>query len=37
VYSALTYYDDHREEIDQAIRSDEERVAELRLRIPSKR
>jgi uncharacterized protein (DUF433 family) len=36
VYAALAYYYDHREEIDQAIRADEEFVAELRKRIPSK-
>ena len=36
VYAALTYYYDHREEVDQAIRADEEFVTELRKRIPSK-
>jgi uncharacterized protein (DUF433 family) len=36
VYAALTYYYDHREEIDQSIRADEEFVAELRRQIPSK-
>lgn len=36
VYAALTYYYDHREEIDRSIREDEELVAELRKRIPSK-
>jgi len=36
VYAALTYYYDHREEIDQAIRADEAFVTELRKRIPSK-
>ena len=36
VYAALAYYYDHREEVDQAIKKDEELVAELRKRIPSK-
>lgn len=36
VYAALTYYYDHREEIDQAIRTDETFIEELRRRIPSK-
>jgi uncharacterized protein (DUF433 family) len=36
VYAALAYYFDHRQEIDQAIRADEEFVAELRKRTPSK-
>ena len=36
VYSALAYYYDYREEIDQAIRDDEALVAELRSRNPSK-
>lgn len=36
VYAALAYYYDHREGIDQAIRSDEEFVAALRQRLPSK-
>jgi uncharacterized protein (DUF433 family) len=35
VYAALTYYYDHREEIDQSIRADEEIVAQLRRQIPS--
>jgi uncharacterized protein (DUF433 family) len=35
VYAALTYYYDHREEIDRAIRADEEFVAELRKNTPS--
>jgi uncharacterized protein (DUF433 family) len=35
VYAALAYYFDHREEIDQAIRVDEEFIAELRRRTPS--
>ncbi len=35
VYAALAYYD-HREEIDQAIRTDEALVAELRRETPSK-
>ena len=36
VYAALSYYYDHREEIDQAIRADEDFVADLRQRTPSK-
>lgn len=36
VYAALAYYYDHREEIDQAIRADEEFIATLRQRSPSK-
>ncbi|MCL5959729.1 MAG: DUF433 domain-containing protein [Chloroflexi bacterium] len=36
VYAALAYYYDHRESIDQAIREDEDLVADLRRRIPSK-
>jgi len=36
VYAALAYYYDHREEIDQAIRADEEFIAALRQRSPSK-
>ncbi len=36
VYAALAYYDDHREEIDQQIRDDEEFVEALRKRTPSK-
>jgi uncharacterized protein (DUF433 family) len=36
IYAALAYYYDHREEIDRAIRSDEEFIARLRQRIPSK-
>jgi len=36
VYAALAYYYDHREEIERAIRSDEEFIVELRKRIPSK-
>jgi uncharacterized protein (DUF433 family) len=36
VYAALTYYYDHREEVDQAIRADDEFVSKLRQRIPSK-
>ena len=36
VYAALAYYYDHREEVDQAIKKDEELVAELRKRIVSK-
>lgn len=37
VYAALAYYYDHREAIDQTVRDDDEFVAELRKRIPSKR
>jgi len=36
VYAALAYYYDRRAELDEAIRSDESYVAELRRRIPSK-
>lgn len=36
VYAALTYYYDHRQEIDDAILADESYVAELRNRIKSK-
>ncbi|HVC32478.1 MAG TPA: DUF433 domain-containing protein [Chloroflexota bacterium] len=36
VYAALTYYYDHREDIDRSIKADEEFVAELRKRNPSK-
>ena len=36
VYAALTYYYDHRQEIDEAIVADESYVAELRKRITSK-
>ncbi|HLB12134.1 MAG TPA: DUF433 domain-containing protein [Dehalococcoidia bacterium] len=36
VYAALAYYYDHREDIDRAIRADEDLIAELRRRIPSK-
>lgn len=36
VYAALAHYYDHREEIDQSIRSDETFIAELRQRTPSK-
>lgn len=36
VYAALAYYYDHRQEIDEAILSDESYAAELRNRIPSK-
>lgn len=36
VYAALAYYYDHREEIDRVIREDEEFIAELRRRTPSK-
>ena len=36
VYAALTYYYDHRQEIDEAIVADESYVAELRKRISSK-
>ncbi len=35
VYAALAYYFDHREEIDQAIRADEEFTAALRKRSPT--
>ena len=36
VTAALTYYYDHRQEIDEAILADESCVAELRKRIKSK-
>ena len=36
IYAALTYYYDHRQEIDEAILADESYVAELRKRINSK-
>lgn len=36
VYAALTYYHDHREEIDQAISLDEAFITELRKRTPSR-
>ena len=36
VYAALAYYYDHREEIDRAIAGDEEFVAALRQRVPSR-
>ncbi len=36
VYAALAYYHEHRPAIDAAIRADEELVAELRRRFPSK-
>jgi len=36
VYAALAYYYDHRAELDEAIRSDDAYVAELRRRIPCK-
>lgn len=36
VYAALAYYYDHREVIDRAIREDEEFIAELRRRTPSR-
>ena len=36
VYAALAYYHDHRDEIDAAIRADDEFAAELRRRTPSK-
>jgi len=35
VYAALAYYYDHREEIDRAMRADEEFIAALRKRTPS--
>lgn len=35
IYAALAYYYDRREEIDRAIRDDEEFIAELRRRTPS--
>ena len=36
IYAALTYYYDHRQEIDEAVLADESYVAELRKRIKSK-
>jgi uncharacterized protein (DUF433 family) len=36
VYAALAYYYDHREQIDRTIMTDQEFIAELRKRIPSK-
>jgi len=36
VYAALTYYYDHRQEIDEAILADESYVVELRKRIKPK-
>ena len=36
VYAALTYYYDHRQEIDNAVLADESTVFELRKRIMSK-
>lgn len=36
VYAALSYYYDHRHEIDEAVLADESYVAELRKRIKSK-
>lgn len=36
IYAALTYYYDHRQEIDQAILADESYIAELRSRATSK-
>jgi len=36
VYAALTYYYDHRQEIDEAILADESYIVELRKRINSK-
>jgi len=36
VYAALSYYYDHRAEIDEAMRTDESFVAGLRSRTPSK-
>jgi uncharacterized protein (DUF433 family) len=36
IHAALAYYFDHREEIDQAIASDEAFVEELRQRLPSR-
>jgi uncharacterized protein (DUF433 family) len=35
VYAALTYYYDHRQEIDEAILADESYVVELRKQITS--
>ena len=36
VYAALTYYHDHRAEVDAAIEADEAFVADLRRRTPSR-
>ena len=36
VFAALTYYHDHRDEIDRSIKADEAFVAELRKQTPSK-
>jgi uncharacterized protein (DUF433 family) len=36
VYAALAYYYDHRQEIDRAIRADDEFIAQLRKQTPSK-
>ena len=36
IYAALTYYYDHRQEIDEAILADESYVVELRKRITPK-
>lgn len=36
IYAALTYYHDHRAEIDESIRSDETFVQNIRKRTPSK-
>lgn len=36
IYAALAYYYDHRQEIDQAILTDESYIAELRSRTTSK-
>ena len=36
VYTALTYYHDHQDDINAAIRAEEELVNEMRQRYPSK-
>lgn len=36
VYAALTYYHDHRAEVDASIEADESFVADLRRRTPSR-
>ena len=36
VYAALTYYYDHQEEVDEAMRADEALVEELRRQSPSR-
>lgn len=36
VYAALTYYYEHQAEMDRAIRQEENFIAEIRQRIPSK-